>query len=473
MLVNLFEPLGLFIFLVVSAIGAVLAVSRSSWFVDYAFLVIAFNRCIRRMVDYHNGEFNPYSLISLTPLVVCGFATLMVVGTIIRSSSFAEAKLRETLLPYAIAVAFAFVVGLFNARLGAVYSLGDYLAPIGLLAFGSWFSHDQRICDRWCRNFCLIVFIVAVYGLWQFYTIPPWDAFWLLAVDFDGYMGEPEPTKMTLFSTLQERGPAGMFMAGGVILLMLRGAFSHLFRWPMAAVIGYAMLLTYTRTSVILCVAACLLFPLLNRNASLRVILGSVVFLAAFIPVIVQQLPGSEHAIQRVSTLARIQDDSSFQGRLRSFRESLSKAVFEPLGLGLGSHGLAGKVSSATESGAGDSTGYVQTLRTFGWIGTILVVITLVRLWRNSNTALLQGSGDSTVSFYRAWFSAGMVVFYSGDWLFTATFFWVLGGYVIGRVSNADYEEIEHDWDGEMSAGDGASLQGFILQPASKGYSAY
>jgi hypothetical protein len=472
MLDNLIEPIALLIFIVVSAVGSVLALSRSSWFVDYAFLVVAFNRCARRMVDYYNDQFNPYSLISLTPLVVCGFGTLMVVGTLLRSSSPGEARLRQALLPYSVAVAFAFVVGLLNSKLGAIYSLGDYLAPIGLVAFGSWFAFDERICDRWCRNFCLIVFAVAVYGLWQFYTIPPWDAFWLLAVDFDGYLGEPEPTKMTLFTTLQERGPAGMFMAGGLILLLLRGVFSHLFRWPMAGVIGYAMLLTYTRTSVILCIATCVIFPIINRNANFKVLLGSVIFLTAFIPLIVQQLPGSAYAVERVSTLARIQEDSSFQGRMKFFRASLSEAISEPLGLGLGSHGIAGKVSTAAESGMGDSTGYVQTLRTFGWIGTVLVSLSLWRLWRNSTFALQQESRDKTLFFYRAWFASGMVVFYSGDWLFTATFFWVLGGYVSGSLSESVANEPEDPWFDEPFINDQSSCDRFGLHPISNGYSA-
>lgn len=470
MLDNLLEPIALLIFVVVTAVGSILALSRSSWFVEYVFIVVAFNRCARRIVDYHNGEFNPYSLISLTPLVVCGFGTLMVVGTLLRSSSPADASIRKVLLPYSVAVAFAFVVGLVNSKLAAIYSLGDYLAPIGLVAFGSWFAFDERICDRWCRNFCLIVFTVAIYGLWQFYTIPPWDAFWLLAVDFDGYMGEPEPMKMTLFSTLQERGPAGTFMAGGMILLLLRGVFSHLFRWPMAGVIGYAMLLTYTRTSVILCIAACVLFPIINRSGNLKVLIGSTVFLCGFIPFIVQKLPGSDHAIARVSTLTNIQEDGSYQGRLIFFRASLSEAVNEPLGLGLGTHGLAGKVGTAAKAGMGDSTGYVQTLRTFGWIGTVLVLVSLWSLWRSSSLALERDNSDITVLFFRAWFAAGMVVFYSGDWIFTATFFWVIGGYVLGRARYGEEIEFEDLSFNERSYSDEASV-GVILDVASNGYS--
>lgn len=463
MIQNLFEPTALFIFVIVSFFGAVLALSRSSWFVDYAFLIVAFNRCVRRIVDYNNDFFNPYSLISLTPLVVCGFGALAVLSTLVRASTPGEARIREILLPYSVAVAFAFAIGIFNNKLGAIYSLGEFLAPIGFVAFGAWFAHDSNVSDRWCKNFCLIAFAVASYGLWQFYTIPPWDAFWLLAVNFDGYMGQPEPTKMTLFSTLQERGPTGMFLAGGLILLILRGVFPYLFRWPMAMVIGYAMLLTYTRTSVILCIASCILFPVINRNANFKVLLGAIVFLTVVAPIVVQRLPGSDTAIARVSTLANMQEDGSFRGRLALLRYSLGEALYEPLGLGLGSHGLAAKVSASTKAGMGDSTGYVQTLRTFGWVGTALVALCLARLWRDSSYAFDQMDSDNTVLFFRAWFAAGMVVFYSGDWIFTATFFWVLGGYVLGKVGEYSSTQFEDEWNDDFS-GEGVLRPGDRLQ---------
>jgi hypothetical protein len=439
----LFEPTALLIFIFVSLLGSFLAVSRSSWFVDYLFLVVAYNRCIRRIIDYNNDYFNPYSLISLTPLVVCGFGTFTVINSILRADNPNDRGLRRIILPYAIAVGFAFIVGLVNSKTGAIYSLGEYLAPIGLIAFGSWFAHDALICDRWCRSFCLIVFGVATYGIWQFYTIPPWDAFWLLAVDLDGYMGQPEPTQMTLFTTMQERGPAGIFLASGLILVLIKGVFSHLFRWPMALVIGYAMLLTYTRTAVILCIATVILFPILNRGANLKVLFAIVLFLAVVVPSVVQRLPGSERVFERVSTLANIQEDGSFLGRLSFLQQSFGRAVFEPLGLGLGSHGMAARAGAAAVSGQADATGYVQTLRTFGWIGTFLVVFCLIRLWQCSTRALSSHSGDSTVLFFRAWFAAGMVIFYSGDWLFTVTFFWVLGGYVAGLVGDSLNEAIE------------------------------
>jgi hypothetical protein len=212
------------------------------------------------------------------------------------------------------------------------------------------------------------------------------------------------------------------------------------------------MLLTYTRTSVILCIAACVLFPLINRGANIKVLLATVLALSVVAPSVVRLLPGSEQAIARVSTLTNLQEDGSFQGRLRFFRYSLTEALYEPLGLGLGSHGIASKAGTASRAGMGDSTGYVQTLRTFGWIGTFLVIVCLVRLWGASNRAMAFDGSDITVLFYRSWFASGMVVFYSGDWLFTATFFWVLAGYVVGKSNEESMGDLSA-WDDEQEYG--------------------
>src|SRR5260370_29661945 len=63
-----------FLFIVVP--GLLYAMRGSSYLVDYTILVFVFNREIRRLVDYYNHVFNPFSLISLTPLVMLGLLFL-------------------------------------------------------------------------------------------------------------------------------------------------------------------------------------------------------------------------------------------------------------------------------------------------------------------------------------------------------------------------------------------------------------
>src|SRR5215472_14848130 len=65
----LFEAIIFFLMIVP---GLLFAVQGSSYLVDYTILVFVFNREIRRLVDYSNHQFNAFSLISLTPLVMLG-----------------------------------------------------------------------------------------------------------------------------------------------------------------------------------------------------------------------------------------------------------------------------------------------------------------------------------------------------------------------------------------------------------------
>jgi hypothetical protein len=56
------------------------------------------------------------------------------------------------------------------------------------------------------------------------------------------------------------------------------------------------------------------------------------------------------------------------------------------------------------------------------------------------------------VRIFRAWFIAGMVALFSGNWLAGASFFWVLGGYCLGRIDEyeqhaTDEEEFDEDSD--------------------------
>ena len=61
---------------IIVVIGAGLALSRSSYMVDYVLVVYVFNRGLRRVLDWYAGAFNPLSPVSLAPLVVTGLMLL-------------------------------------------------------------------------------------------------------------------------------------------------------------------------------------------------------------------------------------------------------------------------------------------------------------------------------------------------------------------------------------------------------------
>ncbi len=436
----MFESTSLLVAALICLPACLLAAQRSPWLVDYLFFVVALNRGIRRVVDYQNGYFNSLSVISLTPLIVGGLAAVVVLLDLQQRRDSFGSRTQRVIYGYGLAVALAFVIGFLNTRFGAVYALGDFLAPIGLLGFGAMFVDQPNLIKRWCQSMAVSALIVAVYGIWQFYTIPPWDAFWVRETNLVGYLGTLESTKMTLFSTMAERGVAASFLCGGLILLVLRPGVLGFLRLPCAAVVLVAMLLTYARTAVIQFGLAVLLFPLLNRGSGLFPVIGLSVLAVLLGPTLLDLLPGAGRVADRMGTLANIPDDGSFKGRLELIQITGGASLSEPLGLGIGSHGLASRVSKANFSGSGDSTGYIETLRTFGWFGAILIVMVLYRTWKASAYLLVMDAEDANVHLFRTWFVSGLVAMFSGNWMFAATFFWVLASYVLGKADMLDSE---------------------------------
>ncbi len=423
--------------------------------IDYLFFVVALNRGIRRVVDYNNEFFNPTSTISLTPIIVGGFAVLVVFNRLSGNTAEYGRSTLTVAYRYAAATAFAFVIGFLNVRAAAVFALGDYIAPIGLLGFGAIYADRPDIFRRWCNSIALSGVIVAAYGIWQFYTIPPWDAFWVTAVNFEGYLGVLEPTKMTLFSTMSERGPAASYLCSCLIIVALRPRTLGFLRFPAAAIIFTAMLLTYSRTVIIQFALAVILYPILNRGSGKYLTFFILAIAIIFGESLLGMLPGEGKALERVSTIGSIGSDNSFLGRMIQFRSGLGAASTEPLGLGLGSHGLGGRVSSGGTLGTIDSTGYVEALRTYGWIGFLVIASVFVTLWRSSKRLMISVQDDANLYLFRTWFIAGLVATFSGSWVFSATFFWVLAGYCLERSERPglldDVEEDDHlfedrDW---------------------------
>lgn len=444
------ESISLIVTIFICFPAFILAAQRSSWLVDYLFLVVAFNRGIRRVVDYQNGYFNQLSLISLTPLIVGGLATVVVLLELQQGRRVSlGSRTQRGIYVYGIAVVLAFAVGFHYTRFGAVYALGDYIAPIGLLGFGAMFVDQPNLINRWCQSMALCALFVAIYGIWQFYTIPPWDAFWVRETKMLGYLGTLESTKMSLFSTMAERGVAAAFLCGGLILIALRPNFLGILRIPCVAVVLVAMLLTYARTAIIQFGLAVVLFPLLNRGSGLVPVIGLSLLAILFGPILLDRLPGSNKAAARLATIGDLQNDGSLRGRIELIGITGGASLTEPFGLGIGSHGLSSRVTSSAAMGSGDSTGYIETLRTFGWFGTLMIVLVLYRIWKASAELLIVVSDDANVHLFRTWFVSGLAAMFSGNWMFTATFFWVLAGYVLGKAdildSESEWSELEYE----------------------------
>jgi putative inorganic carbon (HCO3(-)) transporter len=117
-------------FIIIGIAGA-LAAQRSTFLVDFVVIVYVFNRGLRRLLDYQAGVFNPFSPISLTPLIVTG---LMLLPFIIRYNVLTK-PLKTIIACLFVAIGYAFLVGFARIQFAAVYALAEVIAPVAMFGY--------------------------------------------------------------------------------------------------------------------------------------------------------------------------------------------------------------------------------------------------------------------------------------------------------------------------------------------------
>lgn len=408
-----------------------LALGRSSYLMDYVFFVVVLNRGIRRLVDYYfNEAFNPLSPISLTPLIV---AALMMYPAMARSKRFTPATRRIFVL-LSFAVAYGFAIGVITNGVGAIYSLGEWLSALSAFAFAATAPISARVADRWIKSCGYAALLVAAYGWYQYLTIPPWDAFWVTAVGFVGYLGNLVSTEMSVFSTMHERGPCASFLAWAAIPMILSARWRILGGWITILLLLSVVMLTMSRTMFIIVALVAMLQPALSKGKGLgRTLMFAGLFTAAAY-FGVSYLPGSERIQKRFETAKNIQEDGSYQSRLRIFTDGVPYILTHPLGVGLGSSG----VSAARIEGAKHhfiDSGYIQIFGQFGWLGGSAFFLALWKIWKELGVRIKKGMKDSFVFSARAILLSCMVFLYVGDIFGGFALYWVFFGVALNRLT--------------------------------------
>jgi len=440
-------------FLIVVPAGF-LFLNRSSYIIDYLVWVTVLNRGIRRYVDWLAGGFNAFSPISLTPLVVSGLVFLMFYPSLGRLPAY----LQRIFQLFAVALAFGLAVGLIRNQLAAIYSLAEYLGPIAILGCAVMAGGNEKILDRWVKTIGWAAVAVSAYGWYQYYTIPPWDAFWVRSVGMEGYLGKLKSTEMVVFSTMSERGVLGGFLAFAVIPMIVSRRWRNITGWTSVVLILSIILLTFVRTALISIGLAAVMFPVLNRgkNTFQIVLLLCVVAMAANFGL--NRIPTSDKIGKRLQTLGTVTQDGSFQGRIGIAAYGLGVALKNPLGMGLGSSGLAGRVNTGTlESGAaiGDN-GYFSLIFSFGWIGSFCFFYAFYLMWKAMNRFEKMGVKSESLMMFKAFMVTGAVTLLAGDWIASpgAIVFFIFAGFAI-YPRKAVAAARDRQADGALRAGGG------------------
>ncbi len=415
-----------FIAAVLIGLAGMFLLTGSNYILDYALFIYVFNRGLRRVLDWMAGSFQPLSPISICPLLIFGLLMFPFLARFHLLPKYAKT------IFYCLftAIGLAFVVGFARVQLAALFALAESIAPFAVFGYVLTAPATQAVKDRWLRSAAWCAILASAYGWYQYFTIPPWDAFWVRAVGFEGYLGQLVPTKMIVFSTMAERGPFGAFLGFALVPMVICPRWRTKLGWTAIILVFSALLLTMTRTGIIVAVLTILIFVMINRGAGL----GQTAFVFGLIGlgliIGLQSMPGGERVQQRLSSISTIQQDGSYQGRLFIYRASAVTILSTPLGFGLGATGLAGRVNTGTQEGQGviGDAGYLEIPATYGWLGAILIVTALWKMWKEMTRRFHLGCRAIEVLLGRAFLIALIPACFVGNAVTQFSILWLIFG---------------------------------------------
>ncbi|MFZ0709133.1 MAG: O-antigen ligase family protein [Terrimicrobiaceae bacterium] len=407
-------------------IGAGLALSRSGYMIDYVLVVYVFNRGLRRVLDYYAGAFNPLSPVSLAPLIITGLMMLPLlqsIGTLPKSS--------KTIL-YCLfgAIGYGFLIGFVRVKFAAIYSLGEVLAPIAMFGYILILGANQQTKDRWLRTAAWCAIGASAYGWYQYLTIPPWDAFWVRAVGMEGYLGILEPMKISVFSTMAERGVLGGFLGFAVVPMILSPKWRTSLGWIGVLLVISNILLAQTRTGMILAGLSVMIYVMVNKGTGFLQMAIAFVVITAAAWFGMSRMPGADKLADRFSTIGNIQEDGSFKGRMDIYAYSMTSILLNPIGYGLGATGISSRINAGGSEGGAVITdaGYVEIVAAYGWIGAGLILYALWCMWKQLALRNRMGYRPSEVMLGRAFMIALIPACFVGNVITSFSILWIVFG---------------------------------------------
>jgi hypothetical protein len=343
-----------------AALALALFIGRPAVYVAFVWWIWLFTPEVRRLVDYQSGYHN-LSPVMVTQLLVTSFA----LTGVLRRRHFLFRRSAQPFLIYALALCYAFAVGVIDSGfLPACYDFATWLFPP---AFGLFLMSDPKRFEEMWREllFAIISGLLAIslYGLYQFYNLPPWDAYWL-AQSRPTLSGLGVAEQVRVFGPLNSAGPyADVLMTSLVFALVAKGPLR-----VAAAGFGFpAFALTLVRSAWGGWLLASL-FILWRVGGKTRLRIAALACAAALVAVpLITAGPVEDVVSARFGSFNHIQQDSSFVARQSLYVNFFTSAFEQPIGIGLGEIGLASKLTTGNTT-VFDS-GLLQIPYEFGWAG--------------------------------------------------------------------------------------------------------
>jgi hypothetical protein len=314
---------------------------------------------VRRIVDYRSSFVNP-SPILLAPVL----AMLVILPSFI---IYFPRLSRDNAVPFGlsgIAVGYGFIMGYLYQVPWDKLILGSlgWLSPImyGFYIFINWRRYPE-FRKNFERTLTWGIFVMGIYGIFQYLTLPEWDRLWLINAEFH-VAGNPFPREIRVWSTMNSGEPFSAVMAAGLILL-LNG------RSPLvagASVAGYiTFLLTLVRAGWLGWAGGMLvLFATSTPKFQGRLVFLGVAFTGLVLPISIAS-SFSDVIGARLSTFSDLENDGSVNARQDMYQQ-LGAALEDFLGHGIRSFGSDSAIFSL--------------LGEFGWVGGIPYIFGLLGL---------------------------------------------------------------------------------------------
>ncbi len=348
-----------------TAVAGMLFVTRRSVYAAFVWWIWLFTPLVRRLVDYQSSYHN-VSPVMATPLLVTGFA---LVAIMMRPWFILQRRMAPFLLVF-LALALALVVGVFtNGALPAVYDFANWLLPLAFAMFLMMYPNEfAEMQAELMFAIILGLVLIAGYGLYQFYHIPPWDAFWINESQFTT-AGLAQDEEVRLFGPLNSPGPYAIVLMASLIFVVVATGPLRL----IGGALGFpALLLSLVRSLWGgWALAALFIVWRVGGKTRLRILVAAFLIAVAAVPLVTAG-PVANAISARFATLSNVQQDSSFRARQALYESTTITAFDQPIGTGLGQFGLASKLSTG-QATVFDS-GALQIPFEFGWVGGGLLI---------------------------------------------------------------------------------------------------
>jgi O-antigen ligase len=316
-----------------------------------------------------------------------------------------------------------------------------YVAALSGLVLGyADLKHRGGPATLW-RMLLLLIPLVAIYGIYQYFNMLPWDRHWFETAPITS-IGAPQKGHPRIWGTLNSPGTFAPLIALSVLALI---SASRVYAQRLLALIPLvvALALTFVRSAWAGLIVALLVLGFVSRGKAAVRLVGLVAIIVIAAVVAASASPTGQAVVSRFTTFGSLGSDTSAQARTRTPAEILPEAIRSPFGQGLGSAGLASGLGESTESGLKyPDNGYLSLIVQLGPIGAIFVLSSMIWVVAVASESLGHGMSQEDRGWRTGIFA--MLIFLLVDQLggevlygVSGVIFWYLGGCALACMAPA------------------------------------